>query len=88
MDINQLPKDTPIITTKYVTENKSQVVYVSYDDEGDFQMFSNEGADMEKVAIVSLNEILNIQPNLTLLIDIQRGDKYYREENRETWQKI
>ncbi len=36
MNINQLPKNTPVITTKYVTENKSPIVYVSYDNKGDF----------------------------------------------------
>ncbi|GEM_PF-5169520 len=37
MIIKNLPSSTPVITTKYVVEDKSPIVYISFDQEGDFQ---------------------------------------------------
>ncbi|MBL3549159.1 MULTISPECIES: hypothetical protein [Chryseobacterium] len=88
MNINEIPGNTPVITTKYVVEKTSDIVYVSFDEEGDFQVFSDEGADMDNVKVVSLSQILELDKSVTQLVDINKGEKFYRENINSIWQKI
>ena len=88
MNINEIPGNTPVITTKYVVEKTSDIVYVSFDEEGDFQVFSDEGADMDNVKVVSLGQILELDKSVTQLVDINKGEKFYRENINSIWQKI
>ncbi|SMC38175.1 hypothetical protein [Chryseobacterium sp. YR221] len=88
MNINEIPGNTPVITTKYVVEKTSDIVYVSFDEEGDFQVFSDEGADMDNVKVVSLSEIIELDKSVTQLVDINKGEKFYRENINSIWQKI
>ncbi|MGE8292375.1 MAG: hypothetical protein ACN6ON_11870 [Sphingobacterium sp.] len=88
MDINNVSKDTAVITTKFVVEKISPIVYISFDEEGDFQVFSEEGADMDHVKVVSLNDILVLDKSVCQLTDINRGERFYRENQTAPWQKI
>ncbi len=87
MELNSLPKNLPVITTTYVVIDKSPIIYISYDEEGDFQIFSDEGAEMEKSTVVSLGDILEMDSSL-LSLDINKGEKFYRENKDSAWQKI
>lgn len=88
MDINSISKDTAVITTKFVVEKISPIVYISFDEEGDFQVFSEEGADMDHVKVISLGDILVLDKSMCQLTDINRGERFYRENQTSAWQKI
>lgn len=88
MDINSISKDTAVITTKFVLERTSPVVYISFDEEGDFQVFSEEGADMDHVKVVSLGDILALDKSVCQLTSINKGERFYRENQTSPWQKI
>jgi hypothetical protein len=88
MDINSISKETAVITTKFVLEKTSAIVYISLDEEGDFQVFSEEGADMGNVKVVSLGDILALDISMCQLTSITKGERFYRENQTAPWQKI
>ncbi len=78
-------QNTPVITTKNVVNKESDIIYVSYDLEGDFQVFSKEEADSENVMIISVEKVLEIDPSLQKLDKIRPGEKYVRENKNSEW---
>lgn len=87
MDIYNFSKDINVIITEYIIEHNSPIVYVSYDEEGDFQIFSNEGADMEKAMVISIANILELDSSL-LLIAMHKDEACNSENINAKWEKI
>ncbi|GEM_PF-6606465 len=50
-------------------------------------MFSDEGADMKNAKVISLRDIFNLDSSL-IEINIERGEKLYRDNVDTSWQKI
>lgn len=88
MNLTDFAPNTAVITTTHVVKNGSLIEYVSYDEDGDFQMFSEEGADMERAAVVSLESLLKLDPSLAELKNLEKGDEFYRETKAQPWVKI
>lgn len=79
--------DTAVFTTKYVLEGK-EITYVTHDaDDGAWQFFSDDELEsFEEVAkIVSLQEILDIDPTLLELADMPTGYYATRSNVDEDW---
>lgn len=81
------PPNTAVFTTKFVTEEKKTITYVSHDDGSDWQFFSNDDFnDLESIArIVSLQEILNMDPTLLKLADMPAGYYATRKSKDDKW---
>lgn len=78
--------NNPVITTRFVLENNSTIVSVFRDEDGDWQFFGNEENISEKDAkIVSLKEILMIDPTLKELLEIENGSHASREYKTDKW---
>jgi hypothetical protein len=54
----------PVFTTKFVIEDRSEIIYVAHDKEGDWQFFSREDASEQDARIISINEILELDGSL------------------------
>lgn len=82
------PLDTAVFTTKFVTEDKKTITYVTHDaDDGAWQFFSDdEFEDFEKVAkIIGLGQIIKIDPTLTELADMPIGYYAIRKDKTKKW---
>ena len=80
--------DLAVFTTKFVIKNNKTVTYVSHDQEdGAWQFFSNDTFDdYEKVAkIVGFNEILEHDPTIKPLKNLEMGFCAIRKNKRDLW---
>jgi hypothetical protein len=53
-----------VFTTKFVIEDRSEIIYVAHDKDGDWQFFSKEDASEQEARIVFMNEILDLDTSL------------------------
>lgn len=74
-----------VITTKHVMRDKSPIVYVSYDEDGDWQFFGIEDITTEDAAVISVSQILALCPALSELPDMKQGTAVYRENENSEW---
>jgi hypothetical protein len=75
-----------VITTKFVLENNSPIVSVFKDSEGDWQFFGKEqGIVEEDSRVVSLEEILQIDPSIEELINMDNESHAWRKALGEIW---
>lgn len=75
-----------VITTKYVIENESPIVLVFKDIEGDWQFFGKEeNIGEEDGRVVSLSEILDIDPSIEDILWIDNGTQAWREGYDKEW---
>jgi hypothetical protein len=81
MDLKQA-----VITTKYVVENNSRVVYVCHDDDG-WQLFGAEKNIVESDSrIVSLGRIISTNPRVEDILWISEGMEAWINEGKDDWQ--
>ncbi|MGK4568190.1 immunity protein Imm33 domain-containing protein [Flavobacterium sp. 3HN19-14] len=79
---------TAIFTTKFVVIDKKEITYVSHDKEdGAWQFFSDDKFEnFEEVAkVISLEEILKIDPTLFKLADLPLGYIATRKNIKSEW---
>lgn len=86
MKLKEEPKNKSILTTSHVLTSGSPVTFVLYDEEGDWQLFGEEEMDEDEDAyLVSVEEILEIEPALRKLPDMQFGQAVVREKDSTRW---
>lgn len=80
--------DVAVFTSKAVLEERRPIELVFHDlEDGSWQIFSMEGApaDISDARLVSLREILNMEPSLRLLADLPEGWKAWRKAPSDLW---
>ena len=80
--------NTAVFTTSFVINNKRLITYVSHDlEDGAWQFFSDDlFDDFEKVAkLVSLEEIIDLDPSIIDLSEMQEGYSASRETLNDRW---
>ena len=80
--------DTAVFTTKFVLDDNKVITYVTHEiEDGSWQFFSDdEFENFEKVAkIVGLNEIMDKDPTLKELADMEPGHIATREHKGDKW---
>ena len=80
--------DTAVFTTKFVLEDKRTITYVTHDvEDGSWQFFSDDKFDnFDSVArVVGLREIVDIDPSLTELMDMDVGHVATRKSKDDRW---
>jgi hypothetical protein len=65
--------------------SKSLIIKVVHDEEDDWQFLSSHGADMEKVMLVSLSQILEIDHTLSEIASLPSGKQAVRNDISEKW---
>lgn len=86
MKLKEEPKNKSILTTSYVLTNGSPVTFVLYDEDGDWQLFGDDETNEDEDAyLVSVDEILEMEPALRKLPDMQPGQAVVREKNNTRW---
>lgn len=79
-------KNKSVLTTSHVLCNGSPVTFVLYDEDGDWQLFGNEEVDEDENAyLVAVEEILELEPALRKLPDMQAGQAVVRDKESTRW---
>lgn len=78
--------NTAVITTKYVIENRSPILFVFHFEDG-FWQFSGIEENLSDVdyRLVSLEEIITLDPSVLQVSDLQFEKKAYREDIKSDW---
>lgn len=86
MRLKDESKNKSVLTTSHVLCNGSPVTYVVYDEEGDWQLFGDdEFNDDDDAYLVSIEEILEMEPALRKLPDLQAGQAAIRTADNNRW---
>ena len=86
MKLKNEPKNKAVLTTSYVLCNDSQVTFVLYDEDGDWQLFGDEEVNEdESPYVVAVEEILEIEPALRRLPEMEPGQAVVREKDSTRW---
>jgi len=81
LDFNQA-----VFTTKYITEDKSIIVYVVHDKDEDWQFFGSEkGIDEKDGRVISLGEVIRLDPTIKEILWIPAGTEAWRANPGSEW---
>jgi hypothetical protein len=87
MKLNDESVNKAVITTRYVLDANSLITYVVYDEDGDWQFFSDEDVTESDACIVSVKQILALDDSLNEL-DLKPGQATERSDADAPWQTI
>ena len=83
------PNDLAVYTLKRIIRGESPVLFVSHDEEdGAWQFLDGVEADVSEAAIVSLLNIVELDPSLLALADLPLGWSAQRSGPDEAWERI
>lgn len=86
MKFKEEEKYKDVLTTEHVLCKGSPVTYVVYDEDGDWQLFGDEEFDEdENPYIVTVEEILEMEPALKKLPDMKQGQTAVRDPKDKRW---
>jgi hypothetical protein len=77
-----------VFTTRFVVQNASPIVYVSHDEEGDWQFLGSEQVSMKDAMVVSLEDIITIDKTILELANLPIGDSASRSSKESKWEII
>lgn len=79
---------TAVITTRQVLEEGAPILLVTHDAEGDWQMVCGTTADPDDGKVVSLSQIVALDPSLNDLFNLPFNWKAWRESADQDWQLV
>jgi hypothetical protein len=75
-----------VFTTRFVLIDKSPILSVYHDDDGDWQFLGKEtNLKEEDAMVVSLEEILNFDPTIQQILSLPIDSKAYRLNKESVW---
>ena len=75
-----------IFTTKFVLDDNSPIVYVSHDEDGDWQFFGEEEeVDAADARVISLGAMIEIEPSVKDILWIPEGTQAWRDLESKEW---
>lgn len=73
------------ITTRYVVDDNSPIVYVAYDEDGDWQFFGADQIEESDAVVWSVKQIRAHDSTLKNLPDLQKGQSAVRDNVNGLW---
>ena len=81
-------KNTMVITTKNIVNKEKSIMLVSHDeDDGMWEFLEGEEVKEEDAMIISLYEMVNIDPTVNQVADLPLGWIAYRDVEQDKWIK-
>jgi len=79
--------NTAIITTKYVLDDNSPILFVyHYDEDGAWEFLGGENPNDQDYRIISLEEIINIDSTILEIIFLPIGYYAIRKNKEDKWE--
>lgn len=76
------------ITSRNIAFNKSLISHVYYDEDGDWQFFDGITIKEEDAIVVSIQQILALDPTLKSLPEMEIGESATRSSLTDSWKKF
>jgi hypothetical protein len=74
-----------VITTKYVIYENSKIVYVINTEDG-WQFLGQEDVEENDALVVTLNTIIQLDPTITRVLNLNKGQQAFRNELSNDWE--
>lgn len=82
------PQNVAVFTSKNIVKKANWIQFVSHDeDDGAWQFHPLGGTEEEDASVVSLKEIVEIDPSVASLFDLPLGWRAWRETKDDNWQR-
>jgi hypothetical protein len=82
------PQNTAAFTSKSIVERTDWIQYVSHDEEdGAWQFHSEQGTREEGARVVSLEEVVKLDPSIESLFDLPLGWCAWRKTRDADWHR-
>jgi hypothetical protein len=90
MGNSNIPEDTMVVTSTYITEEKMPILIVTHEDDeegGSLWQFhcGNGDYDMSKMKLVRLDTILSIDPGVRAVLNLPMGLTAIRSSRAAVW---
>ena len=83
-----MEKNKPVITTKYIMDRISPVLSVYHDMEGDWQFMGPENVTEEEAMVISIEQMLKIDPSVKETLNIGLGYSAHRKSMNDKWKVL
>lgn len=81
-------RHTAVLTTSRVLERRNPVIYVTHDEEdGMWQFHDGESVSVKEGRIITLEEMLRLDPSVAKLADLPLGWVAWRDSPAEEWHR-
>jgi hypothetical protein len=75
-----------VFTTKYVLKEGHPIVYVSHDDDGDWQFLGKaDNLKEEDAMVISLGEMIEYDSTILEIADLPKGHEATRKDRSSQW---
>lgn len=74
-----------VYTTQDVVQEKSPILSVFHDLDGDWQFLGNELVTTENAMIVSLSQIIDIDASVNDILNMPSGYEAHRKSKKKSW---
>ena len=76
----------PVVTTRQIIQGEDIIVCVSLDMEGDWEALGNEEFSDDDLDVLSVEEMLQLDPTLASLPEMECGQVAVRDGKEAPWQ--
>lgn len=88
MKITEENKNKACLTTKYVMHDNSPIISVYYDEDEDWQFLGKEDVAEEDAFVISVEQIIEHDPSLKNLPNLNVGQTAYRNNIDDQWEIV
>lgn len=79
------PQDFPVTTVREVVDKELPITMVRHDDDGDWQFMAGTEAALEDIRLISLAEIVALDPTLPQLASMPMGHSAWWDMEKGEW---
>jgi hypothetical protein len=77
--------DTVALTSKYVIQHNSPIVFIAHHEDGIWEFWGKEIIDESEIIVVSLRQIIQIDPTILEVADLPVEFNAIRESKESPW---
>lgn len=80
--------NTAVLTSKYVMNENSPIVYIAHHEDGVWEFWGNEKINEEEILVVSLAQIIKIDQTVLEVSDMEINFNAIREAKDKPWRIV
>ncbi len=78
-------KKQAIFTCCHIIEENKPILYVKHDVDGDWQFLCGATHTTEDARIIAMKEVIDIDPSVSEILNLKRGQIAQRQSNDDKW---
>lgn len=80
--------NTPVLTSKYVIKNNSEIIYVAHHQDGIWEFWGKENIDESEILVASWGQIISIDSSILQIASLPIGFSALREGINSQWKIV